>query len=161
MCWGARGSFTARRKSSRACRINHCIVKPTRIFTAALGRYDQMQSRSVVDFLQGKGDFRYNGPGYFQNAGDVGRITGPTGDPQGFSTTISALRINLTVREARNEFRVSVVVAPPGGAKTVQTIATKKETKAATGTSAPGAPPAGWPRCASGSARGCVFAHAG
>jgi general secretion pathway protein K len=110
---------------------------------AALGRYDQMQSRSVVDFLQGKGDFRYNGPGYFQNAGDVGRITGPTGDPQGFSTTISALRINLTVREARNEFRVSVVVAPPGGAKTVQTIATKKETKAATGTSAPGAPPAG------------------
>ena len=108
---------------------------------AALGRYDQMQSRNVVDFLQGRGDFRSNGPGYFQNAGDVGRITGPTGDAQGFAATISALRINLTVREGRNEFRVSVVVAPPGGAKTVQAVATKKETKAAPAGGRPGAQP--------------------
>ena len=112
---------------------------------AALGRYDQIQSRSVVDFLQGKGDFRYNGPGYFQNAGDVGRITGPTGDPQGFSTTISALRINLTVREGKNEFRVSIVVAPPGGAKTVQTVATKKETKAGAASASTGGQPGATP----------------
>jgi len=37
----------------------------------ALGRYDPLQSRSVVDYLQGKGDFRYKGPGYFQSAGPL------------------------------------------------------------------------------------------
>lgn len=103
----------------------------------ALGRYDPLQSRSVVDYLQGKGDFRYNGPGYFQSAGDVGRIAGPAGDPQGFSTTVSALRLHVTVREGKNEFRVSVVVAPPGGAKTVQAIATRTEKK---GAATPGSP---------------------
>jgi len=105
---------------------------------AALGRYDPTQSRSVVDFLQGKGDFRQSGPGFFQNPGDVGRITGPSGDPQGFGTTISALRLNVTVREGRNEFRVSVVVAPPQGAKTVQAIATRTEKK---GPAVPAQPP--------------------
>jgi len=111
----------------------------------ALGRYDPLQSRNVVDFLQGKGDFRYSGPGYFQNAGDVGRIAGPAGDPQGFATTVSALRLNVTVREGKNEFRVSVVVAPPGGAKTVQAIATRPEKKAVAATSASTPPGTGTP----------------
>lgn len=111
----------------------------------ALGRYDPLQSRNVVDYLQGKGDFRYSGPGYFQNAGDVGRIAGPAGDPQGFSTTVSALRLNVTVREGKNEFRVSVVVAPPGGAKTVQAIATRPEKKAAPATPSSTQPGGGAP----------------
>ncbi len=106
----------------------------------ALGRYDPLQSRNVVDYLQGKGDFRYSGPGYFQNAGDVGRIAGPAGDPQGFSTSVSALRLHLTVREGRNEFRVSVVVAPPGGAKTVQAIATRTEKRSAASPGSPNQP---------------------
>jgi hypothetical protein len=95
---------------------------------AALGQYDQSQTRSVTDFLQGAGNYQFNGPGYFQSTNEVARVAGPAGDAGGFATTISALRINLTVREGRNEYRVSAVIAPPGGATTVQTIATKKET---------------------------------
>lgn len=95
---------------------------------AALGQYDQTQTRNVTDFLRGTGNFQYNGPGYFQSTNEAARITGPTGDAAGFSTTIGALRINVMVREGRNEYRVSTVIAPPGGATTVQTIATKKET---------------------------------
>jgi hypothetical protein len=112
---------------------------------AALGRYDPAQSRSVVDFLQGKGDFRHSGPGFFQNAGDVGRITGPSGDPQGFATTISALRLNVTVREGRNEFRLTAVVAPPQGAKTVQAIATRPEKKGGSAAPSPAPPATGTP----------------
>jgi general secretion pathway protein K len=95
---------------------------------AALGQYDQVQTRNVGDFLRGTGNFQYNGPGYFQSTNEAARITGPTGDPAGFATTISALRINVTVREGRNEYRLSTVIAPPGGASTVQATATKKET---------------------------------
>jgi general secretion pathway protein K len=95
---------------------------------AALGQFDPTQTRNVTDFLQGTGSFQFNGPGFFQSTNDVGRIAGPTGDTAGFGTTISALRINLVVREGRNEYRVSTVIASPGGATTVQTTATKKET---------------------------------
>ena len=79
----------------------------------------------------------------------MGRIAGPAGDPQGFSTTVSALRLHVTVREGKNEFRVSVVVAPPGGAKTVQAIATRTEKKSAATPGSPNQPapaaPAGNP----------------
>ena len=95
---------------------------------AALGQYDQTQTRNVTDYLRGAGNFQFNGPGYFQSTNEVTRITGPTGDAGGFATTIGALRINLTVREGRNEYRVSTVIASPGGATTVQTTAIKKET---------------------------------
>jgi len=44
------------------------------------------------------------------------------------------------VREGKNEFRVSVVVAPPGGAKTVQAIATRTEKKGAATPSSPNQP---------------------
>ncbi len=98
---------------------------------AALGQYDPMQTRNVTDYLRGQGNFQTNGPGIFQNNNDVANIAGPTGDAGGFATTIGALRINLTVREGRNEYRVSTVIAPPGGATTVQTTATKKETTTA------------------------------
>ena len=95
---------------------------------AALGQYDQLQTRNVTDYLRGTGNFEIAGPGFFQNTNEVARITGPTGDAGGFATTIGALRINLTVREGRNAYRVSTVIAPPGGATTVQQTATKKET---------------------------------
>ena len=39
--------------------------------------------------------------------------------PAGFGTTISALRINVTVHQGRSQFRLTAVVAPPGGATTV------------------------------------------
>ncbi|MBI5693195.1 MAG: general secretion pathway protein GspK [Verrucomicrobia bacterium] len=95
---------------------------------AALGQFDQTQTRSVTDYLRGTGNYQFNGPGFFQNPNDVARVAGAAGDTGGFGTTISALRINLTVREGRNEYRISTVVAPPGGASTVQEVATKRET---------------------------------
>jgi general secretion pathway protein K len=91
---------------------------------AALGQFDQTQTRNVTDYLRGSGNYQNNGPSFFQNPADVGRIAGPAGDVAGFSSTISALRINLTVREGRNEYRVSTVIAPPGGATAVHTTAT-------------------------------------
>lgn len=95
---------------------------------AALGQFDQIQTRNVTDYLRGAGNYEIRGPGFFENPNDVARITGPTGDAGGFATMIGALRINLTVREGRNEYRLSTVIAPPGGATTIQQTATKKET---------------------------------
>jgi general secretion pathway protein K len=103
---------------------------------AALGQFDLTQTRNVTDFLQGAGNYQFNGPGFFQSPNEVTRITGPTGDSAGFGATISALRINVTVREGRNECRISVVIAPPGGATTVQATASKKETTSSSAQSA-------------------------
>ncbi len=113
---------------------------------AALGQYDPTQTRNVTDYLQGTGSYQFSGPGFFQNVADVGRIAGPTGDAGGFATTISALRITVTVKEGRNDYRVSTVVAPPGGATTVQATATKKETT--TGSAQTTAPRPGQPGAA-------------
>lgn len=99
---------------------------------AALGQLDETQTRNVTDYLRGAGNYEINGPGYFQSTNEVSRLTGPTGDFAGFATTISALRINVTVREGRNEYRVSTVIAPPGGATTVQATATSTRTETTT-----------------------------
>ncbi len=99
---------------------------------AALGLLDETQTRNVTDYLHGTGNFEINGPGFFQSTNEVSRLTGPTGDFGGFGTTISALRINVTVREGRNEYRVSTVIAPPGGATTVQATATSSKTETTT-----------------------------
>jgi general secretion pathway protein K len=77
------------------------------------------------DFFRGSGNFRNAGPGFFQNSTEASRISGPTGDAAAVGSTISALRITVKVREGRSEFRMSVVVAPPNGATTVQALATR------------------------------------
>ena len=104
-------------------RTNLNAAKPDAL--AALGQFDATQQRNIGEYLQGTGTYERQGPQFFQNPADAQRIAGPTGDTGAFAATISALRINVTVREGRNELRVSCVVAPPGGAKTVQQTATK------------------------------------
>jgi hypothetical protein len=96
---------------------------------AALGEFDLTQQQNLADFLRGGGNYKSNGPGFFQSTNDAQQITGPTGNANAFGATISALRIIVTVREGRNEFRMATVIAPPNGAKTVQANATTTRTQ--------------------------------
>lgn len=91
---------------------------------AALGQFDPNQQQNLSDYLKGAGMFQTQGPQYFQSVNDAQRIAGPTGNSGAFATTISALRIIVTVRDGRTEFRLAAVIAPPGGATAVQTTAT-------------------------------------
>lgn len=98
---------------------------------AALGGFDAQQQQSLSDYLRGAGIYQYSGPGFFQNPADAQRVAGPTGDAAQFGTTISALRITVTVRDGRTEFRMSTVVGPQGSsAQPVQQIATPARTDA-------------------------------
>ena len=96
---------------------------------AALGRFDSTQRQNLGEFLGGTGTYQTQGPQFFQNPNEAQRITGPTGDTTAFASTISALRIVVTVREGRNEFRLMAIIAPPGGATTVQATATSTRTR--------------------------------
>ena len=97
---------------------------------AALGEFDETQQQNLNDYLRGSGNFQNQGPQFFQAPNEAQRIAGPTGNTGGFGTTISALRITITVRDGRTEFKVSTVIAPPNGATTVQTTATAARTQA-------------------------------
>ena len=105
---------------------------------AALGQFDETQQQNLGDYLKGGGSYQSQGPKFFQAPNEAQRIAGPTGDTTAFATTISALRITITVRDGGTEFKMSTVIAPPNGAKTVQTNATqgRTETSAATSKSA-------------------------
>lgn len=99
---------------------------------AALGQFDEQQRRDLGDYLAGAGTYQTAGPGYFQAPNEAARIAGPAGDTRAFAATISALRINVTVRDGRSEYRLAVVVAPPEGATPVQENAStsRRETTA-------------------------------
>lgn len=96
---------------------------------AALGEFDPTQQQNLSDYLRGSGNYQSTGPNFFQSATDAQRIAGPTGNSGAFATTISALRIVVTVHEGRNEFRMAAVIAPPNGATTVQAVATSTRTQ--------------------------------
>lgn len=87
---------------------------------AAFGVGDPAQQRRVADYLRGTGDRAYSGPGYFETPDQLAALVGAGALPAGAGTEISALRVNVTIREGRSEFRVSVVIAPEGGAKAVE-----------------------------------------
>ncbi len=92
---------------------------------AAVAMFDPTQQQNVTDYLQGTGTYATQGPGFFQSAADAMRIAaGASGDVSGFTPTISALRVLITVHDGQSIFRLAAVVAPPGGATTVQTNAT-------------------------------------
>src|SRR5207302_1538909 len=97
---------------------------------AAVALYDQTGQQNVTDYLKGTGQYQTQGPGFFTNLQDVGTIAASQGDTSAFTTTISALRIYVTVHDGQSQFRLSAVIAPPGGATTVQTTATSTRTKA-------------------------------
>jgi hypothetical protein len=101
---------------------------------AAVGQYTDLQRQHITDFLSGAGQYSTDGQQWLQNAAQLAAVAGLGGSAGSFGTTISALRVNVTVHEGRSLYRMSVVVAPQGGAATVQTIATNA-TSAASATS--------------------------
>jgi hypothetical protein len=111
---------------------------------AALGQFDEIQQQNIGAYLSGTGNHQATGPGYFQSPNDALRIAGSTGDAGAFSVTISALRINVTVRAGQTEYRVSTVISPPNGATPVQTTATMTRTETSSATAGrPSAPRTG------------------
>lgn len=85
----------------------------------AFGVDDPGQVQRLKDYLRGTGDRAYSGPGYFDSIDQLAALVGAGVLPEGAGTQISALRVNVVIREGRSEFRVSAVVAPEGGAKAV------------------------------------------
>lgn len=86
---------------------------------SALARYDDNQLDLLGDFRSGDGIYRGRGPGYFTSANEVATVLGEQAVAEGFGTAIQALRITVTVKQGNAEYQLSVVVAPPGGARLV------------------------------------------
>jgi hypothetical protein len=90
-----------------------------------VGGFDGNQAQSISDYQTGTGSFNGLGQQWFLTANDLHNVVGSqVGTGGSFGYTISALRILVTVSEGTAQYRLSVVVAPQGGAKTVQTNAT-------------------------------------
>jgi general secretion pathway protein K len=91
----------------------------------AVGQLDETQQENLNEYLKGEGQFTTQGPGWFTDTAAARGIAGEAGNLEGFRTTISALRVLITVQEGLTQFRLSAVVAPiQNGARTVQTNAT-------------------------------------
>ena len=91
---------------------------------AAVGQYTDAQQKHIGDFLAGTGEFAQQGQQYFKNASGLAAIAGLGGSAAPFGTTITALRIVITVHDGRSQYRLAAVVAPQGGAGINQTNAT-------------------------------------
>ncbi len=96
---------------------------------AAVGQFDPTQRQNLGEYLTGSGAYLNRGQGFFRSPNEAQQVAGPAGDTNAFSATISALRIFITVRDGRTEFRMAAVIAPPNGATTVQATATSTRTE--------------------------------
>jgi hypothetical protein len=102
---------------------------------SSLGQYDETQQKTIEDYRTGGGQYQNNGPGFFTDPTQAQAIVGQGGNAGAFSTTISALRVVITVHEGKSEFRLAAVVTTPnGGAQVVKENATsqRKETSSST-----------------------------
>jgi len=98
---------------------------------AAVGQFGDDQQQSVADYLAGTGNYSTLGQQWFQSSTALRGVVGAVGNSASFGTSITALRILVTVHEGpHSQFRLSVLVAPQGGARTVQTTATDMKTGA-------------------------------
>jgi Type II secretion system (T2SS), protein K len=84
---------------------------------AALGGYDDTNVKKIEDYLGGAGSYMREGPTYFRSQLDVAALVGQSMASPKLTTTVSCLRVNVTVREGSTSFNLSAVVAPPGGAR--------------------------------------------
>jgi hypothetical protein len=91
---------------------------------AAAGQYTDAQQQHVNDYLSGTGMYAQQGPNWFQNASTLATVAGAGGNAGAFGTTITALRVNITVHDGRSQYKLSAVVSPQGGATINQTAAT-------------------------------------
>jgi general secretion pathway protein K len=98
---------------------------------ASVGQYTDAQRQHINDYLMGTGQYAQEGQQWFQNSTTLASVAGLGGNANPFGTTITALRINITVHEGRSRYRLSAVVAPQGGATLNQTSATNATAAAA------------------------------
>lgn len=82
---------------------------------------DAQQQSRVGEYLSGAGSYKTQGPGFFKNARSVTAVAGGQLAKLGYGFKVQALRITVTVRQGVSSFRLTVVVAPEGGAKVVAT----------------------------------------
>ena len=90
----------------------------------AVGQYTGTQIQAIASFLSGTGSYAQEGQQWFSSPVTLGAVAGLGGNTAPFTTTISALRILVTVHEGSTRYRLSAVVAPQGGATINQTNAT-------------------------------------
>ena len=90
---------------------------------AAVGQYTDAQMQRMTDYTSGKGQYAQEGQQWFKDTTTMGAVAGVGGNATQFATTITALRVNITVHEGHTLYRMSAVVAPQGGATTNQTNA--------------------------------------
>jgi len=91
---------------------------------AAVGLFDERQQQDIASYLAGTSNFSTLGRRWFLSAADLQTVTGPAGNLRAFVFTIRTLRITITVHDGKSLYKLSAVVAPQGGATTVQTTAT-------------------------------------
>ncbi|HEY5079342.1 MAG TPA: hypothetical protein VII43_05825 [Opitutaceae bacterium] len=103
---------------------------------AAVGQYTDTQQKHIGDYLAGSGEYSQQGQQYFQNTSGLSAIAGLGGSAAPFGTTITALRILITVHDGRSQYRLAAVVAPQGGAKINQTNAVNPNATASSSASA-------------------------
>lgn len=99
----------------------------------AVGQFSADQMQSMAQYLAGTSNLSTVNRTWFQNGSDITTIIGRLiGNASAFTTTVSALRINITVHDGRSQYRLSVVVSSAqGGANTVVTTATDVKQSAA------------------------------
>lgn len=91
---------------------------------AAAGQYTDTQLQAIGGYLSGTGQYAQQGLQWFQSSATLAAVAGAGGNAAPFGTTVSALRILVTVHEGSSLYRLSAVVAPQGGATVNQTNAT-------------------------------------
>jgi hypothetical protein len=102
----------------------------------AVGEFTDQQQQAISDYQNGTGQYANQGPNWFQNGAALKGVVGTlAGNPGSFGTAIRALRILITVHEGNTVYRLSVVVAPKGGARSVETTATEVKANTSNSTS--------------------------
>jgi general secretion pathway protein K len=99
--------------------FDHANLNAARPATLTIAGLDSIQSAAVTDFLGGRAPRMPGAPPYFKSAGELGTLLGPNAPRHNLGTQVRCLRINVTVQEGAATFRVSAVIAPPGGATAV------------------------------------------
>jgi general secretion pathway protein K len=92
-----------------------------------LGQFDANSIQNMANYMAGTGSYKVTTPlgvQWFDTTTAIRTVAGPIGQANQFTTTISALRVLITVHEGSTTYHLSAVIAPKNGATTVVTTAT-------------------------------------
>jgi general secretion pathway protein K len=102
---------------------------------AAVGQYTDIQQQHIGDYIAGTGAYANQGEQWFQNTTTLASVAGLGGNAAPFGTTITALRVIITVHDGQSQYRLSAVVSPQSGA-TINSTNAVNATVGITGASA-------------------------